>query len=271
MNMKNILLYLVVLITLVGCNKEFDDVASTGGEVRISSSIATRVSDSQWEEMDEIGVYMTSSSDDSSQGDNIMYKTTDGTGYFTSDAPLSYPESGSVNLFAYYPYVVDVDLSAYSIDSNHQIDLLYAKTESSVSSSSSDVELTFNHLLSKISLSIVPGSSLGYSDLENLSVKLLNINTTANFDINNKKVCDDSLGTNGDISLITKTTTTEAGTSLSANAIVIPQTLSDATLYFTTESYGTFYVTLTTTAFEVGTEYSYTITIDFDGVLTSNE
>ncbi len=220
----------------------------------ITSNITTRVVDTQWDKGDEIGIYITSSSF-GDEGENVMYTTADGDGVFTTSDPFYLPSSGGVNIFAYYPWEDGVDISEYDLDSEYPVDLLSA-SKSGVTIASSSVELTFNHLLSKISLTIVAGDGLEESDLDDLEVKLSNISTTATFDIANVVVNEGSLGAVGSLEL----------DAASPSAIVIPQELSSATLYFTTEEYGTFCAILSTEEFEVGNEYKYTITISRDGV-----
>ncbi len=255
--MKRVLLYICIALATIGCTQDADVTSSSNNAVTITSNITTRVIDSQWESSDDIGVYM-SSSDFGDEGSNVLYTTTSGNGVFSSNTPLYYPQSGVVSIFAYYPYVSDVDITAYSVDSNNQqVDLLSA-VQSNITSSSSVVELTFEHLLSKISLTIKAGEGLTEADLSNLEVKISNISTTATFDITSNSA--NNLGAANNLSLTTATD----GTSF--EAIVIPQTLDNATFDFTTENHGFFSATISTTAFVSNSEYSYTATLNRDGV-----
>ncbi|MFR9619904.1 MAG: fimbrillin family protein [Rikenellaceae bacterium] len=250
------LLYIGVAFAAIGCAKDADvDVAPLGDNVlTITSNIATRAEKSQWADKDAIGVYMTSV-DLGDEGANVEYTTT-GSGSFTSEDPLYMPSSGTVDIFAYYPYVKDVSIKAYDIKSVDQVDLL-SVTQQNVSSSA--VELIFNHLLSKMSLVIEAGDGLDTEDLKGLSVTLSGISTTATFDLTS-----DVATTTNSAAQLTLTTTTD-GTS--SSAIIIPQDdFSTVTLSFTTDKYGTFSAPLSTTEFKVGVEYTYTATLDRDGV-----
>lgn len=127
--------------------------------------------------------------------------------------------------------------------------------------------LTFNHLLSKISLTIKAGSGLTTADLDDLVVAISGISTEATFDlaITNKVTTTNSAAELELITNITKDATDEI-TGVSSSAIVIPQTLSGATLSFATKECGTFSATLKTEEFKVGIEYTYTVTLNDNGV-----
>ncbi|MFI3295930.1 MAG: fimbrillin family protein, partial [Rikenellaceae bacterium] len=252
--MQKLLLSIGIAFAAIGCTKDPYGTQSGDDALTITSNITTRVSDGQWDEKDAIGVYMTGEGV-SSESANVEYTTADGDGTFTSSTPLYLPSSGSVEIFAYYPYVAEVDLAAYPIKSAEQVDLLSA-TATSVTSPS--VALEFNHLLSKVSLTIENGEGLETADLAGLDVTISGISTEATFDVSEGEV-----NTLGEASALSLTTATE-GTS--SSAIVIPQTLSDATLYFDTKDYGTFSATLSTTEFKVGMEYKYTATLNCNGV-----
>ncbi|MFI3303080.1 MAG: fimbrillin family protein [Rikenellaceae bacterium] len=252
--MKKILLYVGIALAAIGCAKD-PDVAQSGDSVlTIASNINTRVENEQWEVSDKIGVYMTSSTF-GDLGANVLYTTVDGNGAFTASAtPLYYPSSGEVDIFAYYPWVDGVSLTAYPIDSEAQVDLLWA-TKSEVASSSAAVVMSFNHLLSKVSLTIKEGDGLEKSDLAGLVVTLTDITTTADFNLEDP-TASSLTNSDGELTL----TTAEDGTS--SSVIVIPQPLGGATLYFATKDYGTFSATLSTSEFEVGKEYKYTATLN---------
>ncbi len=257
-----------IALAAIGCAKDAG-VATMSGDntLTITSNIASRVASEQWEKSDEIGVYMTSSSF-GDEGENVLYTTTSGDGNFASDNPLYYPSSGTVSILAYYPFVNGVNLTAYPLDSSKQVDLLLA-TKSGVAASFSAVELSFNHLLSKLSLTIEAGTGLTLADLDNLVVTISGIGTkTDDFNIadSTAEVIFSEYSSLTLATTITKNSDETAITAISSSAIVIPQGLSGAVLYFATEDYGTFSATLTTSAFTAGDEYKYTATINRSGV-----
>ncbi len=255
--MKKILFIAAAIATLVGCTKDAD-VASLGDNaLTISSNITTRVTNEQWEKGDAIGVYMFVSTF-GDKGANVEF-TTDGSGIFTSDDPLYLPSSSEAKVFAYYPYLEheEMNIFAYPIKSVDQVDLLSA-IKSNVTTSS--VELTFYHQLSKVSLTIKAGEGLTAADLDALEVKLSGVITQATIDLTCSEISSDSIDEAAEFEF----TTAADGTS--SSAIVIPQKLTDATLCFTTKNYGTFSATLTTQEFKMSNEYTYAATISRNGV-----
>ncbi|MFR9603100.1 MAG: fimbrillin family protein [Rikenellaceae bacterium] len=246
--MRKLLLTIGIALVAIGCTKNADVSSSGDNALTITSNIATRVADGEWEENDAIGVYMTSY-------ENVEYTTANGDGVFTSTSPIYLPSDGTaVDIFAYYPYVESVDLTTYSIKSAEQVDLLSA---SASNITSPNVALEFNHLLSKVSLTIEAGYGVEISDLAGLKVTLSGIGTEATFNLNS-----DVATTTNSASELTFSTESD-GTS--SSAIVIPQTLSGATLTFATDDY-TYSATLATSEFKVGYEYTYTATINNDEV-----
>ncbi len=252
--MKKILLYIGVAIAAIGCTKDVD-VDSVGTPLTITSNIATRAEKTGWENGDAIGVNVTTTTPVT----NEKFTTT-GNGVFTSETKIYLPTSDAVTLFAYYPYVDDAaKITAYPIDLiADPIDLLSVK-KTGVTASTADVDLTFEHKLSKISLEIEAGNELTPADLEDLKVIISGTKTTATFDLEGNTVADQN--TPADITLTT------AADGLTSSAIIIPQSLEDVTLDFATKSCGTFSASLTNTTFAVGTEYTYKVTINVDGIV----
>ncbi len=270
--MKKALLYIGIALAAIGCTKDADVDPSGDSALTINSSIATRAEKSAWTKDDAIGVYLTTT--DATFGDeasNVKFVTSDDSGNFSSSTSLYLPTSGSVEILAYYPYTDDTtfDPKTYAINSADQVDLLSAKNTLTASSSSA-VKMSFGHLLSKISLTIKAGNGLTTSDLEDLDVKLSNISTSGEFDLTTSSVVESSLGQPADLALTTISTTTDEQTEISSSAIAIPQALDKATLYFTTESYGTFSATLATDEFTTGNDYTYTVTINQNSVSLSS-
>ncbi len=265
--MKKIIFSALAVVAMASCSKSDDTLLTqTDAEVRISSSIATRTIGNTWEAGDAIGVYMTTEGGTFSQaGGNVKYTTTDDgdniLGEFNSNSPLYFPASGNVALLAYYPYS-DVDgfnLTQYPVVVSDQtdqglIDLMSVSIPSQEKVGA--VAMTFSHKLSRIALEIKNGGGVEESELAGMTVTLSGTATTADFDLTAADAAAVSNIDNiGDITLLT----TAAGTS--AEAIVIPQTLSNVELTFST-SYNTYSASLATKEFAVGNEYTYTVTIN---------
>ncbi len=269
--MKKALLYIGIALAAIGCTKDADVTAPSGDNaMTFTSNIATRADKSAWVSTDHIGVYMTSTAVDATFGGLGANKdyTYAGSDKFTSDDPLRLPTSGgSVEIFAYYPYVNGVDLTEHPITSSEQVDILSA-TNNNVSSS--NVALTFNHLLSKVSLTIEAGAGVTLNDLDALVVTISGIGTkTAGFNLTDP-TAKVTFSESTELTFDTSITKDSDGyvTAISSSAIVIPQEFDDATLIFTTTNGDKYSATIPVDKFEVGLEYSYTITIKENSEVT---
>ncbi len=126
--------------------------------------------------------------------------------------------------------------------------------QDNVAKTQSAVEMEFDHKLSNIVLTIINGD--GYADLAAIGtiskVELLGSITTAEYDL-----------TNDDIALGSETKTIEfvvsqTDKSISAEAIIIPQTLSgDKAILHVTTTAGAVHQAALNGTFAIGTQYSY--------------
>ncbi len=273
--MKKLILSTVIAVTAMmftSCDSNSNVDTPFDGEVRITSGIGTRASGTNWGSGDAIGVYMNLYQGDlGALGENIEYTTASGDGNFESTSPLYFPteDNTPVDFLAYYPYVTDgsFDPTAYGVDVSNQDDLtlidLMTASSTNVARSSDAVSLEFYHKLSNIVINITPGSGLSASDLAGLSVTLSGTDTKAFYNL-----VSDEITLGGEVADITLNT---AADGLSAEGIVIPQTLSGVKLSFTTTSYGTFEASITSTAeFTIGNQYVYNVTVNTGGITISN-
>ena len=174
-----------------------------------------------------------------------------------------YPETGSgVKISGYHPYNSgSVDIFDFSVAADqsgnasyHNSDLLYS-AEASYARQKTVHTLTFDHLLSKITYTLVAGS--GSPDLTDATVKIINTLPTVEFD----RIAGTVSAAKGTVTAITP----HAG-----GAIVIPQTIATDTklIEVTLASGGTLYHTVATggVTFAPGHIYNYTITVNLTGI-----
>ncbi len=277
--MKKIIVSALAVVAMASCAKENVAVMPGGGEVRISSSIATRVSDNAWQVSDSIGVYMVATGDGfgavAEENENVKYVTSTVNGDFSATSPLYYPVSGNVDLLAYYPYDADVVVDAYEVNVATQttpavIDLMKAE-RSDVVKNPAAVAMTFHHKLARIKLDISEGAGLEAEDLKGLVVKLTGTKTTAAYDLtaaDASAISFDSEDVAADITMLATVNDDKVVTA--AKAIVIPQEMSSAKLTFATAEYGTFETSLAIDSFTIGNEYVYNVEINRTGVSISS-
>ena len=263
------LCFLVALCFLTGCSKEEtnnlrgDLLAVQFQSAYIAHTIQTRTTDggNQWEADDQIGIFMKEAGDPlfSAIESNRKYKT-DAEGNFTSDGEgqaLYWPQDGAaVDFIAYYPYQANLSTPyTYKVDVSDQrnpaaIDLLYSNNATGKSKSKEAVVLTFNHQLTKVTMTLTKGKGVSDADLNAMTVALTNMPTTADFSLAN--------GTLSKKSNTVDITPEKVGQNY--EAILIPKAAgANGKMTFKLRD-ETFSYTITD-ALEAGKQYNYTVTV----------
>ena len=146
--------------------------------------LQTRVTDNSWENGDAIGIYALNAGAELSEvaifdgKSNVKY-TTDAEGNFTAAAaPINFPNDGDLDFVAYYPYTSPITDYKYSIDVTTQsdfaaIDLLYSDNAKQHNKANPNVDLVFNHMLSKLVLNVELGENL--TSLQGLTAGINNV------------------------------------------------------------------------------------------------
>lgn len=258
--------------TLTACTN--DDIPAQDNRValQVTSGIQTRAYGNQWEAGDRIGIYaFTEGTATVADGyANIPYITQ------TSDADVTFapvgttiylPTNGDVrDIVAYYPYK-QLSGDAYEVDvtdqsSQKDIDLMAADTQTA-DRTDPTVAFNFVHKLSKVEITLQPGSGMTDDDLKGLTVALTGQQTAGTFDVT--QPASAVTVTTGTATPITLLTNSEGSF---AEGIVLPSddytgmsleiTLADGESVFTwplssaTES----------SKFEAGKKYLYTINVN---------
>lgn len=161
--MKKTLLFGFALgLILSGCNKDEDlNNAGTNGVSFTSYMIGSRATDTAWEPNDEIGVYMQNAGSEGYANVNVKYANSEADcNKFTSTSPITYSGgggTGTVSFMAVYPYNGDITDGNYTFtlaDGDlSKNDIMYASAPS-IASGVTNVNLTFQHKLSKIILQL---------------------------------------------------------------------------------------------------------------------
>lgn len=268
---------LALPFVFAGCS---GDENLPGGEVndgrvalQVSSGIQTRAFDDQWEDDDQIGIFMLNNGQNTvADGyDNVPYRVesagTGGKAFAPSSEVIYFPTNGDKRDFiAYYPYSADkVANGVYAIDLTNQdpqrnIDFMLAGKVTDKSRDDANVSFQFTHKLAKIIMDIQPGDGVTDDDLKNITVSLTGQPTEGTFDVLN--------GQNVAVTSTDKKAVTllaDAG-GTHAEGIVFPSENYDGMSFtFTTQAIGSYEWTLSSSEkaikFESGKKYLYTITI----------
>lgn len=233
-------------MVLAACSND-NESDNWAGEIRLSSGLTVQQTDTragtdiqgnQFTNEEKIDVFISEStttgqaeSTITTYGQPLVY-TADGSGNMavsTGSQPY-FPTSGNgVNIHAYYPSGKVTDIAAESLtfsiegnqdgDTNYKAsDLMYGKpAQNPVARTSSPTTLTFTHLLSKVSITLVQGS--GAPSLTDAVVTLKNVQPSTTLNPSTGTISAASGDTKG---IIVKANT---NSSLSGSAIVVPQTL----------------------------------------------
>ena len=250
-DLSKVLFILVGMSLFVSCNNtDMESEMYSEVEVRLSSQILTRVSNDQWEEADEIGIFMYeygSQLSDASVYDkasNCKYITTT-TGELSPATEMDkmyYPLAENVNFIAYYPFG---NTDGYSIDLNvtqqndpSAIDFLYSNNLKNVSATNSAQNLNFTHQLSKIVFNIKAGYGINAEELEGMTVTMYDVVPKATISL-----VDGSITPNTQKQNITiPTSTSENG--IRAEGILIPQECNNVFFTVSLTSGKTFFFTI---------------------------
>ena len=284
-------------IVMVACNNEETD--NWAGEIRLSSGLAVQqvnstraannIQSEQFAKNAEIDVFINEAVNagetaTTSYTQPLVY-TAGGDGPMnTSDQPY-YPTSGKdVNIYAYYPSgtVTSIDANAASVeftvkenqssDTDYKAsDLMYGTPDKNpVGRTKNDVNITFKHLLSKVTVTLKQGAGIKDLDLTNAKVELLNVLPTTKLNPSAGTIS----GAQGDE---TDITVMDKGANLSGSAVVVPQTLNQEVegkrrfIKVTLSTGGVLYSQNLTDAegqtiedikMEAGNEYKYEITVN---------
>lgn len=313
MNMKAKLFMTMAAATLMlaGCgNDENEPADNWNGEIRLSSgldvqqvtrSIATGLQGNQIASGVQVGFFINEAvqgggTATTTYTQNLDY-TANGNGGF-SGTTVYYPQSGKgVNIYAYAPYASGITSfnSSYSFtvatdqstDNNYLAsDLLWGQpmkendageyvSANPVSRTSEAVNISFKHLLSKIEVTLTPGSGLTADDFKGATLKVFQVQCGITLTLSTG-----AIGTaSGDKTDVTAATysTTETPTALTAAAIVVPQTIAKETKFLEVDltTGGKLYYTLPDSGEGLtlagGKIYKYTITVNLTGLTVTSK
>lgn len=160
---------------------------------------ATKATDSSFEPGDKVGLFVTDSDTGLELAGNVVNNQAlqfDGSRWEASRK--LYWDNGFFNAYAYYPYLESVnsvtdlmfevstdqsiEKSGSSLSGYESSDLLYSSVKG-IKSSEEPVNMTFRHILSKISIRLIKGEDYEGDLPENAKVVIHNTVTTATVDL----------------------------------------------------------------------------------------
>ena len=183
---------------MVSCSTEDTAPSTQNDKVAVQFtggiSVNTRAAGVAWADGDRIGIFMTEagktlSADVIKEGvDNVCYQSNGSIAFspVSGGKTVFFPIDGDVDFYSYYPQTTvndyKVALNMADQKSQEAIDFMYAKT-TGCNKAKPQVDLKFNHMLSKLVLNVQPGNGLTQDDLNKLTVTIKDQNTTATFNL----------------------------------------------------------------------------------------
>lgn len=289
---------LSMLLTLMGvfllgaCSHDNEDFIEQDNFIRIAPSILetrTKIAGSNFETNDQIGLYIVPFTNSNNTAGNI------GTNNYASNlkhvfngkawtldngSKISWPDASSkIDIYAYSPY--DSNLSgsnptayAFTVKTDQQTqsgynasDFLWAKSVST-SPTTSAIDLSFSHRLSKVKVNIKSEIDLSADEIKNAIVKIRNTKGTGIVNLQNGQVTAQE-GSLVDI-LPLRYATPVTGYDISVEGIIIPQTLAIGSrlvdINFDTNRIGYVYDMDAPLTFERGKERTINLTITQTGM-----
>lgn len=275
----NSLLMAVLLAAMVSCSKDLiisEDPENPNEfeaiQLRLTGNIAcmtpeTRVDKDGFTNDDKIGVYVSEDDlkGDDNKADNVMHTYNSNTNEIVASdgSEIYWGNETNLNIYAYYPYDKNIESSlsfVFSVRGDQSENAEYYKSDflraasENVAKTTNTVELNFYHLMSKLSITIVPDNTFTTEEFNNIS----------------KALTIDNLPYTGSINLFTgsvsgkddksKTITANAGENNTFSAIIFPRAASNIKfrLMLGEKYYST---SLSSANYVSGTEYKYVFTI----------
>ena len=180
-HLKYLLLFLGLAI-FVACSKSDveNEVIVDSKQATFSGAIGefnTRVTNNSWDKGDAIGVFALIPQSDPTavyeEKYNLQYVTTGGDKFTSADSKgvINFPNEGSLDFSAYYPWQDNITNFEYNIVAG--TDPLYSNNAIAQNKEAPNVNLEFHHILSKLVLNI----ELGYNStsLKGLDASLNNV------------------------------------------------------------------------------------------------
>jgi hypothetical protein len=268
MKHKDIIWTGIAALMLAACssnepNDPQEKVQGCALQVQASIAAHTRATTTAFQQDESIGVFAVSTvADGLTSGTNVEYVAQQNTVDFLSDTPIYYKDKHSVNVSAYYPYDSEVS-DALTVALTPQVDYLFARQEK-VPFNTESLSLTFNHVLSQLSLHIQAGE--GVANLEGLTqVTLKQVATSGTLDLLTGELTPSTTLADYPTTLSIE----EGATSHEASMLILPTTAATLEVVLTLNQ-AKFSTTLKASeGLKAGYHYTYTLTLKPDALEVS--
>lgn len=276
--MKHFILSLAALSCLVSCTSGDDEIIPSPAPdpdpapvtipINISMNVWTRVTDTDYESGDKVGIYVVNYQGSSagtlqSSGnhvDNMCFTYTDN---WTPESDIYWKdETTKVDFYCYYPYGTPSDITAHPFsvktDQSQQADykaseFLWGKA-SGVSPTANAVPIITNRSMSNMLIYVAPGKGFTEETLAaaTKSVRICNVKSSATVDLRT--------GVATATGSATEIIPYNEGTYY--RALLVPQTVADGSNLITITVDGVDYTLAKGFTFKANTQHKFTVTVN---------
>ena len=262
--MKKILILISILLLFMSCQKQEMDITEGQMNIQFIHPGATKVTDSAFENGDQIGLYVVETPAPlqvSGNYINNLQATYNGTNW-TGDSGLKWPSTTSTcDLYAYYPYMAVSSITAapFSVLQDQSsgygpCDFMWGKVAGQAYSVEA-IPLVFAHKLSKVTLRLVRDLNTYEGELpSNATMYIHSTVTDATVDLTTGSITKDPFATE-------KTITCHKVSDDTYEAVVVPQRLSSRTPLFEMVANGVSYMVDGTFNYKPGINHTFQITL----------
>ena len=276
--MKKLFTLVALAVMMFSCTK--NDEATQNAEklpINISVGQQTRANDTDFENGDEVGIYVVNYNGSTAgtlaasgnQVDNVQF-VYDGSKWTPEESIYWKDKNTAADFYAYYPYSASANSSAhpFSVQANQSTieavrasDFLWGKT-ANVSPTPNAVSIQTNHSLSRIIVNIKPGEGFTAESwaAATKSVMICNVKTSATIDLSTGVAS--ATGNAGEVIPLGPS---ETGTTISYLAMIVPQVVADNSKLVVITVDGTDYVYRKGYTFSPNTIHKFTITVNKSG------
>lgn len=169
-----LLLIFFLVCMIVGCSDEKSTIEEKTDYLSIQTDIDTRAVKTTFGEGDEIGLFIKSTSEPTSSWYNqvtgICKAVYDNKSWTISPAVVLSNDQAYV--FAYYPFSMQsINSESIPVNTNQQIDYLYAGTSNVASRTNSVLKLNMQHVQTNFRFNIVSMDYTGEGNLESIEIR----------------------------------------------------------------------------------------------------
>ncbi len=251
---------LAMMAMMASCQQEelFNDTNTDKIPVNISLGLATKASDTAFETSDKVGVFMENSS-------SILYSnianTYNGSSWSLAQEMYWPDQTTPASFFCYYPdnaSATSLESYAFSVKTDQSTTANYKASDfiwgnkTNQSPTENAINVTANHLMSKVIITLVEGDGFSSGDLSAATLKLKNVKTGSAVNLRTG-----SLSASGSA---TEVTPLKNGTVF--QALLIPQTIADGTELAIITVNGTDYSLKKGATFTSGKVHNFTINVN---------